>query len=108
MKERTKGTLTFQEHEPQSKYYGNLVYLLGKGDNGIKNIRTFDAILKYGEEEEMKANAAFICKAVNAHDELVAILTEMVKFQNNETHGDLVWRLAVKEKANQLLESLKK
>ena len=71
---RTKGIWKFESHNPEiSRYAGNIISELGKGDNDIMQIRTINIILKNNGIEEAEANAAFIVKACNEYDKLKQI-----------------------------------
>lgn len=54
-------------------------------------------------ERQTKANAARIVTCWNEFEMAQDLLSDFVKQQNDPTYGDLVWRLAVKEKAEALL-----
>ena len=56
----TKGKWKFIKHESHSCHFGNIQSDLGKGENGIMNIRTIDIILNYCGDEEAEANAKLI------------------------------------------------
>jgi hypothetical protein len=75
----------------------------------------------FTEEKESEANFLLIALAGNlaqkhepatweakldAFEEMKGLFIELVKMQD-ETYGDLVWRLAVQEKADKFLEKIK-
>lgn len=51
-------------------------------------------------------DAARIVKCVNDHDVLIGLLAELVHMQRDPTYGDLVWRLCVLEKSEELISNL--
>lgn len=60
----TQGEWRFEKHDPKiSRYFGNILSDLGKGDDGIMNIRTIDIVLKNCGEEEAEANARLIASS---------------------------------------------
>ncbi len=70
----TKGTWYFEKHSDTSEYVGNIIV-----DLGHPKIRTVACILDYAGKDEAIANAEFICKAVNAHDELVWCIGRLIE-----------------------------
>lgn len=58
-----------------------------------------DAIL------EGEANAKRIVQMWNNWDDLCDLLREYIKMYDDLTYGDVVWRLAVKEKAEKIINS---
>jgi hypothetical protein len=64
---------SYDKHDKDSSYHGNVI---GHYPNG--NIRTITTNLKYGTAEENDANAEFIIRAVNCHDELLAACDEVL------------------------------
>lgn len=65
-----------------------------------EDAKTFPSLLEHHfTPTEAKANAERIIKAWNSHDMAKDLLSDLVKMVNDVTYGDLVWRLAVREKA---------
>lgn len=55
--------------------------------------------------ERATANAERIVDSWNSYDSAKDLLSEFVKMANDHTYGDLVWRLALKEKAQAWLRN---
>lgn len=56
-------------------------------------------------EKEAQANAEFIVKAVNSHEDLKDSLKMFIDIANNPDSYDLVWKLKAKEIAEKALKS---
>lgn len=74
---------------------------------GVQNYQIADCFSNLLNEETITANAERIVTAWNNWDMATDLLSEFVKMQNDPGYGDLVWRLAIKEKAEALLNSTK-
>jgi hypothetical protein len=77
------------------------IFLKDENDDSVCRV-----YLEMATDVQGKANAARIVKIWNNWDEATELLKEFVKMQNDPTYGDVVWRLAVKEKAEKLLNSI--
>ncbi len=75
-------------------------------DESGKTIRCFGFSHSMSGSGEEEANASYIVKAVNNFNAMKDLLSEYVKMQNDSTYGDVVWRLAVTEKATKLLQKI--
>lgn len=73
----TKGIWNFTEHPKGSHFTGDIWV-----DLGHPNIRTVACITDNAGKEESIANAAYIVKCVNSHEELVKALEEFLKVIN--------------------------
>lgn len=70
----------FIRHDAQFPHYGHIQGSYGKDAEGNESILTIATIIKYASPEEGPANGAFIVRAVNAHDELVAALKRALEY----------------------------
>ncbi len=77
--------------------------LLGIGEDTGAGIVAYNGTM-WRDEAEAKANAAFIVKAVNHHDELV----EMVRELSNNDLGDMRGYFDLRARATNLLTKIKK
>jgi len=66
-------------------------------------LKTYSICQVFGGDATATANAERIVMCWNEFDNATDLLGEFVRMANDPDRGDLVWRLAIKEKAEALL-----